>query len=135
MKYIRLMLSSFMWGGAIYFSGKKNYERGLFFLIKSERYRGRPDAEILLLKAFLLSATDRESDAILFLKLAEEKILNSKKLNRDEKIYLNNYRLILLGKINKNLSFYDLDNSYDNSKVSKHLKDNHPCLHIDRTSR
>jgi hypothetical protein len=116
-----------MWGLAIYFSGKRDYSRGLSFLINSEKYRVKADAEMLLLKGFLLASTDKESDAEFFLELAERKIKDSKKLNRDEKIYLNNYRLILLSKIKKGLVFFDLDDSYDNSKVSKHLKDNHPC--------
>ena len=53
-------------------------------------------------------------------------ILNSKILNKHEKIYLNNYRLILLFEIDSEVDMSGLDFSLDDDMVSEHLKNNHP---------
>ena len=125
-KYIKIILTAIAWGVAIYLIERKKYKKALFFLIKSEKTRKKKDAEILLLKAFLLISTGDKIYAEEVLKPTEEMILNSKILNKHEKIYLNNYRLILLFEIDSEVDMSGLDFSLDDDMVSEHLKNNHP---------
>ena len=126
MKYIRAILSAVFWGISIYKSGKKNYKSGFIWLSLSERVSGGADAEMLLLKVFLLAVIGREAEAENIFNDAEIKINRSSEFNNDEKKYLSNYRVSMIRLIRSDQEYGELTTDYDVENISKHLIKNHP---------
>lgn len=130
MSMIKAIISGVFWGISLYKCGKGEYEGGYKYILLSEKFRGSPDAEMLLLKGFLLAVLGHESEAETMFELAATRIKSSVKLNRDEKRYLLNYGVSMLRKIKDDEEYGEIDREFDLDNVRKHLLENHP-LKID----